>query len=98
MQLTSVVAPVATPQPVATTAPVAAQPVQASAVIEEPQPSLGARLLGGMAGAQQRSVERQQLLGAISAGLGARFTQIAQSVWATLRGAAPQTTDPSAPA
>lgn len=61
---------------------------------------LGAKLLGGVseaklgaAGAHQRALESQQLLGAISAGLGERFSMIAKSVWSALRG----TEAPTAP-
>jgi len=55
-------------------------------VAVEPQPSLGAKDMVNAATKQQTYVANQQLLGEVSAMLGARLTQLATGWWATLRG------------
>jgi hypothetical protein len=72
-------------------APAPAAP-QVSAAVEQSQPSLGAKLLGGLATNQSRYIQNQQALAAISAGLTAHFSTLARNVWAHLRG-----TDAQAP-
>ena len=64
----------------------AAAPAPQAIVAEEPQPSLGAKVLGNVATKQQTYVANQQLLGEVSAMLGARLTQLATGWWAALRG------------
>ncbi len=63
---------------------VAAPPIQGPP--EEPQASLGATLLGNVATSQNRYLANQQVLGELSAALGARFSHVAKSVWSMLRG------------
>ncbi len=63
---------------------------------EQSQPSLGQKLLGGVAEQQNKYLANQQMLAVISAGLGARFSAIASGVWATLRGPKEQAVEPEA--
>jgi hypothetical protein len=85
MQLTALTLPLPatapTPPPVAATPP----PTPAST-----PPSLGAILLGKTGGAQQRALEGQQLLGAVSSMFTQRMSAIGHNVWALLRGGAPE--------
>ncbi len=82
------------PRPAASEAapPAAASAAAASiaAAVEASQPSLGQKLLGGVAESQNKYLQNQQMLAVISASLGARFSMIAKGVWAHLRGTAQQ--------
>lgn len=73
----------------AAAAPAAPTPV-ASDAVEASQPSIGQKLLGGVATSQNKYLANQQALAVISAGIGARFSLIAQHVWAQLKGVDPQ--------
>jgi hypothetical protein len=84
---TSAAAPTAPASPAATTA---------AAAVEASQPSLGAKLLGGVADKQNSYLANQQMLAVITAGLGARFSTIAKGVWSMLRGTEPQSEAPPA--
>ncbi|MCW2920761.1 MAG: hypothetical protein JWL76_635 [Thermoleophilia bacterium] len=88
----SAAAPAAAP-PAA--APVAVSP--ASAAVEASQPSIGQKLLGGVAENQNKYLANQQALAVISAGIGARFSLIAQHVWSQLRGTEPQAAPEQSP-
>ena len=80
--------------------PAAATPVAseaAAAAVEASQPSIGQKLLGGLATNQNKYLENQQMLAVISAGLGARFSQIAKGVWAQLKGTDQQAEQQPAP-
>lgn len=77
----------ATPAPAAPVAPTST----AAVAVEASQPSLGAKLLGGVAHKQNGYLANQQMLAVITAGLGERFTHIAKGVWSMLRGTEPQT-------
>lgn len=61
-------------------------PVTSPMVAEEAPVSLGAKLLGGMGEKQNSYLANQQLLGAVTAELGARISHVASNVWAMLRG------------
>ncbi len=83
----------------AATAPAPAPaPTTASATAEASQPSMGAKLLSGVADKQNTYLANQQMLAVISAGLGERFTHIAKGVWSILRGTEPQAEAPPAAA
>lgn len=88
-----------TPTAVAVTTPtaVAAAPAPASAAAAHPvtvaQPledaSFAQKLLGNVGSSQNRFLQNQQLLGAVSSAIGARVSYIAQTALALLKGEAP---------
>jgi hypothetical protein len=74
------------PKPAPAPSPV---PVAQPASQPQPQASVGALLLGKLGGAQQRAVESQQLIGAVSQMFTQRMSTIGHNVWALLRGTKP---------
>jgi hypothetical protein len=93
MQFTAITAPAqpVAPAPATTApAPTAVGPATPPPAPTSTPPSLGAILLGKSGGAQQRALEGQQLLGAVSNMFTQRMSMIGHNVWALLRGAKPE--------